>query len=69
MTLTREQSIVAPSSGSVTVTLYGIVWPQSKKSPSIGTSIVIVGAVLPTVMTVDLMSVWPLESVTVSFAV
>ena len=43
--------------------------PHSKKSPSVGTWIVIVGDVLPTVIVVVLMSVWPLESVTVSLAV
>ena len=43
--------------------------PHSKKSPSVGTWIVIVGDVLPTVIMVVLMSVCPLESFTVSFAV
>ena len=68
MVLTLEQS-TAPSSGSVTVTRYGIRWPHSKKSPSVGTWIVIVGDVLPTVITVVLMSGAPLESFTVSLAV
>ena len=68
MTVTRLQSIV-PSSGRVTVTVYGMFCPKSKKSPSTGVVIVTVGAVLPTVMTVLLESVLPVESVTVSRAV
>ena len=68
VTSTREQS-TGPSSGSVTVTENGMSWPNSKKSPSSGVSIVIVGEVLPTVITVVLESVFPLESVTVSRAV
>ena len=43
--------------------------PHSKKSPSVGIWIVIVGDVLPTVIAVVLVSDWPLESFTVSLAV
>ena len=68
VTATRLQSIV-PSSGSVTVTVYGIRSPKSKKSPSSGVVTVTVGAVLPTVIVVVFVSVLPLESVTVSRAV
>jgi hypothetical protein len=53
----------------VTVTRYGIRSPHSKKSPSVGTWIVIAGDVLPTVMIVVLTSWAPLESLTVSLAV
>ena len=65
--VTRLQSI-APSSGSVTVIVYGMLWPQSKKSPSTGVLMVTVGLVLPAVIVTDLMSVLPPESVTVSLA-
>ena len=53
----------------MTVTGTGSLSPQSKKPPSTGVVIVITGAVLPTVITVVLTSVLPLESVTVSLAV
>jgi hypothetical protein len=49
VTVTRLQSI-APSCGSLTVTVYGMPSPHSKKSPSVGTLTVTVGAVLPTVI-------------------
>jgi hypothetical protein len=41
---------IAPSCGSVTVTVYGMSSPQSKKLPSTGVVMVTVGAVLPTVI-------------------
>ena len=72
MTVTRAHSAglsIAPSSGSVPVTVYGMFCPNAKKSPSSGVAIVTVGAVLPTVMTVLAESDFPVESVTVSLAV
>ena len=65
---TREQSI-APSSGSVTVTVYGIRSPHAKKSPSTGVLMTIVGAVLPTTIVVVLRSDLPAESTTRRMAV
>ena len=47
--MTLLQSIV-PSSGSVTVTLYFTVSPNSKKPPLGGRVSAIVGAVLPAMM-------------------
>ena len=65
LTVTRLQSIV-PSSGSVTVTVYGISSPQSKMPPWIGhgqrrPS----GRVLPAVMTTVEVPDLPVESVAV----
>ena len=68
MTVTWLQSI-APSSGSLPVTVNGMSSPQLKKSPSSGVLIVNVGAVFPTVMVVVFVSVLPDESVTVSLTV
>ena len=50
------------------MTVYGMLSPQSKKSPSTGVLIVTVGLVLPAVIVTVLTSDLPLSSVTVSFA-
>ena len=68
MTVTSAQ-LIAPSSGSVTVTVYGMLLPKANVPPSTGTLTVTVGAVLPTVIVVFAEPALPLESVTVSFAV
>lgn len=66
-TITLEQSIV-PSSGSVTVTVYGTRSPNSK-NPPFGTLRVTTGRVLPTVTSVVATAVVPAVPVTVSLAV
>jgi hypothetical protein len=68
VTWTRLQ-LIAPSSGSVTVTENGIVSPKAKSPPSTGTVMFTVGDVFPTVIVVFAEAVFPLESVTVSLAV
>ena len=68
MTSTSAQ-LIAPSSGSVTVTANGMLSPKANVPPSTGTVSVTVGAVLPTVMVVFAEPTFPLESVTVSLAV
>ena len=68
VTMTRLQSI-APSSGSTTLTVYGIDSPQTKKSPSTGVLIVTTGLVLPAVIVMVLMSWLPAGSFTTSRAV
>ena len=70
MTVTRLQ-LIAPSSGSVTVTVYGMFRsPKLKKSPLTGEVIVTVGAVLPDRDDGASRSpVFPVELVTVSRAV
>ena len=64
LTVTRLQSIVA-SSGSVTVTVYGISSPQSKMPPWTGTVSSTVGRVLPALMTIVEVPDLPVESVAV----
>ena len=64
----RAQSI-APSSGSVTVTVYGMLLPKANVPPSTGMSTMTVGAVFPTVIVVFADAALPLESITVSLAV
>ena len=66
--MTREQ-LIAPSCGSVTVTVNGMFSPNANVPPSTGTLTVTVGAVFPAVMIVFAAPVFPLESITVSFAV
>ena len=68
VTWTSAQSI-APSSGSVTVTVNGMSSPKVKVPPSTGTVMVTTGAVFPTVMVVFADPTLPLESITESFAV
>ena len=51
------------------MTVYGMLSPHSKKSPSTGTLTVTVGAVLPTVIWIVRDCDLPVESVTVSRAV
>lgn len=68
LTLTLEQSI-ALSSGSVTVTLKGTAAPMSMMVPSVGSSRVTLGAVLPTVMITEAFAVFPVPSETVNSAV
>ena len=68
VTWTSAQSI-APSSGSVTVTVNGMFSPNANVPPSTGTSTVTIGAVLPTVIVVFADPILPLESITASFAV
>ncbi len=65
LSVTLAQSIV-PSSGSVTVILYGTVSPKSANWPSSGMSIVTVGRVLPATTTSVSTPVMPAWSVTVS---
>ena len=59
----------APSSGSVTVTEYGILSPNANVPPSTGRSMLMAGLVLPTVMIVLTAASRPPESVTRSTAV
>ena len=66
--LTSLQLIDA-SSGSVTVTVYGILSPKANMPPSTGASTSTVGAVLPAVMIVLVEVFLPEESITVSTAV
>ena len=68
VTSTRLQ-LIAPSSGSVTVTVNGMLSPKANVPSSTGTLMVTVGAVLPTVIVVFALPSLPLESVTVSLAV
>ena len=67
MTWTSAQ-LIAPSSGSVTVTVNGMLSPKANVPPSVGTLTVTVGAVLPTVIVVFAEPLMPFESVTVSLA-
>ena len=60
---------VEPSSGSVTVTLYGILSVKDASLPLSGVSIVTVGARLPTVIRMFSTAVRPPASRTVSLAV
>jgi len=60
---------VEPSSGSVTVTLYGILSVKEASLPFRGVSIVTVGARLPTVIGMFSTAVSPAWSLTVSLAV
>ena len=66
--MTSLQSIDG-SSGSVTVTRYSISSPKENMPPSSGAWTVIVGAVLPTVISVLVAVRSPEESITVSTAV
>ena len=68
VTCTSEQSI-APSSGSVTVTVNGMLSPKANVPPSTGVFTTTVGLVLPTVMIVLVAVCLPDESITVSTAV
>ena len=65
---TCEQSI-APSSGSETVTVYGMLSPKANRPPSTGVLTVTVGEVLPAVILVDALRDLPHEAVTVRTAV
>ena len=67
VTATSAQ-LIAPSSGSVTVTVNGMLSPKANVPPSVGTLTVTVGAVLPTVIVVLAEPLMPFESVTVSLA-
>ena len=67
VTATSAQ-LIAPSSGSLTVTVNGMLSPKANVPPSIGVVTVTVGAVLPTVIVVFAEPIRPFESVTVSFA-
>ena len=53
----------------MTVTVNGMLSPKANVPPSTGTLTVTVGAVLPTVIVVFADADFPLESITVSFAV
>ena len=64
VTSTSAQSI-APSSGSVTVTVNGMLSPNANVPSSTGMSTSTVGAVLPTVIVVFAEPTLPLESMTV----
>src|SRR5918995_1938502 len=66
LTVTFWQSIGVPSSGSVTVTLYGISSPHSKKPPWTGTVRSTSGRVLPAVTTTVDVPDLPVVSVAVS---
>ena len=68
VTCTSAQ-LIGPSSGSVTVTVNGMLSPKANVPPSTGTVMFTVGAVLPTVMVVFADPTLPLESITESFAV
>src|SRR4051794_1598558 len=68
VTCTAEQ-LTVPSSGSVTVTVNGMLSPNANVPPSTGVLTTTVGLVLPTVITVLVEFVLPDESVTVSTAV
>ena len=64
-TCTSEQ-LTVPSSGSVTVTVNGMLSPKANVPPSTGVLTTTVGLVLPTVITVLVEFVLPDESVTVA---
>lgn len=68
LTWTLEQSI-APSSGSVTVTLNGMSSPKLNSCPSPGSSRFTLGAVLPTVTWTLAEPVRPVGSLAVTVAV
>ena len=61
--------LIAPSSGSVTVTVNGMLSPKANVPPSTGVLTTTVGDVLPAVITVLVGSSCPDESVTVRTAV
>ena len=60
---------MGPSSTSVTVTVYLMVSPNSKKPPLSGSCRSTTGVVLPATMSMLVVPVLPLAAVTVSFAV
>src|SRR6188472_3972457 len=68
VTVTSLQ-LIAPSSVSVTLTLYWILSPNENRPPSIGASTTIFGLELPTVIGVEVDVFLPEESNTESTAV
>ena len=62
------QTVASPSSASDVETSKAMPWPQSKKVPSGGVSMVTVGATLPTAIVTEVSDERPAGSVTRSRA-